>query len=95
MFLFLIIVENLFVNTLLFSTVQLQVPEKYKKLLQRDGHCAAKLTANSDCVEVILFGGRDECDSLMADTTILRLGECFRVSKIHLTCHSQTMSIVI
>ena len=94
MFVFLIIVEKLFVNTLP-STVQLQVPEKYKKLLQRDGHGAATLTVNSDCVEVILFGGHDECDSLMADTTILRFGECFRVSKIRLTCHTQTEPIVI
>ena len=57
---FLIIFEKLFVNTLLFSTAQLQVPEKYKKLLQRDGHGVATFTANSDCVEVILFGGCDE-----------------------------------
>ena len=63
---------------LLFSTVQLQVPEKSKKLLQRDAHGAATLTVNSDCVEVILFGGRDEINSLMADTTILRFGEYFK-----------------
>ena len=58
--------------------MQLQVPEKYKKLLQRDGHGAATLTVNSDCVEVILFGGRDKDDSLMADTTMLRFGEYFK-----------------
>ena len=58
--------------------MQLQVPEKYKKLLRRDAHGAATVTVNSDCVEVILFGGRDEIGSLMADTTILRFGECFK-----------------
>ena len=61
---------------LLFSTIQLQEPKKYKKLLLRRGHGAATLTVNSDCVEVILFGGYGEGDSLMVNTTILRLGEC-------------------
>ena len=51
------------------------MPEKYKKLIQRQGHGAATLTVNSDCVEVILFGGYDKQDSLIADTTILRFGE--------------------
>ena len=51
------------------------MPEKHKKLIQRRGHGAATLTVNSDCVEVILFGGRDKNDSLMADTTTLRFGE--------------------
>ena len=49
--------------------------EKGKKLIQRYGHGAATIPVNSDCVEVILFGGRDKNDSLMADTTILRFGE--------------------
>ena len=62
----------------LFSTVQLQVPEKYKKLLQRDAHGAATVTVNSDCVEVILFGGRDKKNSRMADTIILKFGEYFK-----------------
>ena len=51
------------------------MPEKYKKLIQRCGHGAATLTVNSDCVEVILFGGYDKNLSFMADTTILRFGE--------------------
>ena len=51
------------------------MPEKYKKLIQRLGHDAATLTVNSDCVEVILFGGYDRRNSLMADTTVLRFGE--------------------
>ena len=56
----------------------MHVAEKYKKLLQRIAHGAATVTVNSDFVEVILFGGRDEDGRLLADTTILRFGECFR-----------------
>ena len=55
------------------------MPEKYKKLIQRRRHGAATLTINSDCVEVILFGGRDKYYSLMANTTILRFGELVKV----------------
>ena len=53
------------------------VPEKDKKLIQRWHHGAAAVTVNSDCVEVILFGGRDKNNSFMADTVVVRLGECF------------------
>ena len=49
---------------------------KDKKLIQRDGHGAAAVTVNSDCVEVILFGGWDKNNSAMADTVVVRLGEC-------------------
>ena len=55
------------------------MPEKYQKLIQRYGHGAAALTVNSDCVEVILFGGRGKNGPLMADTTILRFGELVKV----------------
>ena len=55
------------------------MPEKYKELIQRYGHGAAALTVNSDCVEVILFGGRGKNISLMADSTILRFGEFVKV----------------
>ena len=55
------------------------MPEKDKKLIQRQCHGAATLTVNSDCVEVILFGGFDKNYSLMADTTILRFGEFVKV----------------
>ena len=51
------------------------MPEKYKKLIWRYAHGAATLTVNSDCVEVILFGGYDRNFSLTADTTILKFGE--------------------
>ena len=50
------------------------MPEEYKKLIQRFGHGAATVTVNSDCVEVILFGGLFRSDSFMTDT-IIRLGE--------------------
>ena len=52
------------------------MPEKDKKLIQRWYHGAAAVTVNSDCVEVILFGGCDKNDSLMADTVVVRFGEC-------------------
>ena len=52
------------------------VPEKGKKLKQRWCHGAAAVTVNSDCVEVILFGGYDKNSSLMSDTVEVRLGEC-------------------
>ena len=52
------------------------MPEKDKKLLQRCSHGAAAVTVNSDCVEVILFGGWDDNGSVMADTVVVRLGEC-------------------
>ena len=51
------------------------MPEKHKKLIQRCRQGAATLTVNSDCVEVILFGGHDKNGSLMADTSILTFGE--------------------
>ena len=53
------------------------MPEKDKKLIQRWSHGASAVTVNSDCVEVILFGGRDKDDSLIAYTVAVRFGECF------------------
>ena len=52
------------------------MPEKDKKLIKRRRHGAAAVTVNSDCVEVILFGGVNENGSLMADIVVVRLGEC-------------------
>ena len=52
------------------------MPQKDKKLIQRESHGCAAVTVNSDYVEVILFGGWDENDSLMADTVVVRFGEC-------------------
>ena len=58
------------------------MPEKDQKLLQRWGHGAATVTVNSDCVEIILFGGWKD-DSLIADTVVVRFGECFSIPLIH------------
>ena len=56
------------------------MPEKDKKLIQRFDHGAAAVTVNSDCVEVILFGGqRIFRGSLLADPVVLRYGECTKV----------------
>ena len=51
------------------------MPEKDKKLIRRYGHGAAAVTVKSDCLEVILFGGFKK-GSLMANTVVVRLGEC-------------------
>ena len=65
--------------SLLFYTVQVQVPEKDKKLIQRYGHGAAAVTVNSDCVEVILFGGwKEQRGSPIADPVVVRFGKCGR-----------------
>ena len=56
--------------------MQLQVPGKYKKLLQRFSHGAAAFTVNSALVEVILFGGQKELQgSLIADPVVLGFGK--------------------
>ena len=48
----------------------------YKKLLQRHGHSAAPLAISPECVEVFLFGGKQEImGSSFADTTALRFGK--------------------
>ena len=56
------------------------MPEKDKKLIQRWGHSAAAVTVNSDCVEVVLFGGFNKDLSVMADTVVVRLGECLMLN---------------
>ena len=56
------------------------MPDKYKTLIQRSGHCASAFIVNSDCVEMILFGGeRKYRESLIADPVVLRFGKCIRV----------------
>ena len=65
---------------LLHYTVQVQVPENYKVLIQRHGHGAAAVTVNSDYVEMILFGGKRKIGrSFLADSVVLKFGECIRV----------------
>ena len=55
------------------------MPEKDKKLIQRVGHGAAAVTINSDCVELILFGGMNNKASYIADPVVLRFGKCIGV----------------
>ena len=56
--------------------MQVQIQEKDKKLIQRYGHGAAAVSVNSDCVEVILFGGKRKYrGSHIADQVVLRFGE--------------------
>ena len=72
------------------------MPEKNKKLIQRLTHGAAAVTVNSNCVEVILFGGWKELlGSYIADPVVLRLGECIRelgVEVIRMTAGHTTPS---
>ena len=57
----------------------MQVPEKDKELIHRYGHGAAAVTVNSDCVEVILFGGKRKfIGSLLADPVVLTFGKWIR-----------------
>ena len=46
-----------------------------KKLLQRCGHSAASFTISPDCMEVVLFGGKNEYYDDIADTAVLRFGK--------------------
>ena len=60
----------------------MQVPKKYKRLIQRYDHGAAAVTVNSDCVEVILFGGYKDLllgSPPIADPVVLRFGKCSSV----------------
>ena len=57
----------------------MQVPEKDKELIQRFGHGAAAVTDNSDCMEVIVFGGHKKLGgSIIADPVVLTFGKCIR-----------------
>ena len=52
------------------------MPEKDNELIQRFGHGAAAVTVNSDCVEVILYGGNKELGgSFIANAVVLRFGK--------------------
>ena len=54
----------------------MEVPKNDKKLIQRWCHGAAAVTVNSDCEEVILFGGRDKNGFILADSVVVTFGEC-------------------
>ena len=55
----------------------MEVSEENKKLIQRSGHSTAAVSINSDCMEVILYGGWNNDDMLIGDTVVVRFGECF------------------
>ena len=46
-----------------------------KKLVQRCDHSAASFTISPECMEVVLFGGRNESFQSIADTAVLRFGK--------------------
>ena len=50
-------------------------------LQPRQGHCAAAISLSPGITEVVIFGGADrfpaQLINVMADTTVLRFGECF------------------
>ena len=51
------------------------MPEIDKKLIKRYRHGTAAVTVNSDCVDVILFGGQEELGgSRIANPVVLRFG---------------------
>ena len=52
-----------------------------KKLVQRQVHSAAALTISPQCIEVVLFGGKQSKDLLapsIADTAVLRFGKIYQ-----------------
>ena len=53
------------------------MPEKDKELIKRYRHDAAAVTVNSDCVEVILFGGKKKPREslIIASPVVLRFGQ--------------------
>ncbi len=56
-----------------------QIKMNNKKMLERCYHCAASFSINSDCNEVMIYGGRNSFYSseMMSDTAVLRLGKSF------------------
>ena len=51
-----------------------------KELLKRWIHSAAALNVSSECVEVILFGGRREYSGTnVANTAVLRVGKSYNI----------------
>ena len=49
-------------------------------MLKRLRHGAAALSVSSECVEVILFGGRTEIDGTdLANTAVLRFGRSYDI----------------
>ncbi len=68
---------------LLFILFVQYLPLQIAKLPQpRYGHCAAAFVISSEFTEVVLFGGDEELNCHLSDTTILRIGECTDFYKI-------------
>ncbi len=44
----------------------------------RDTHCAAAFVISSELTEIVIFGGYDEHDHRLSDTTILRLSKFYK-----------------
>ena len=70
--------DHLLIVSISLNCVQVQVPEKYKKLIQRFRHGAAAVTFNSHYVEVIIFGGWNKGLSTIADPVVITFGKCIR-----------------
>ncbi len=59
----------------IISIVQ-YLPLQIAKLPQpRDSHCATAFVISSELTEVVLFGGNDQRNHHLSDTTTLRIGE--------------------
>ena len=51
-----------------------------KDILKRVYHGAAAFSVSSECVEVILFGGRSKIDGTnLTNTTVRRFGRCYDI----------------
>ena len=65
---------------LTFLLLLLQVRVKNKEMLKRYVHRAAALSVSSECVEVILFGGRSEMlGTDLANTAVFRFGRSYDI----------------
>ena len=65
---------------LTFLLLLLQVRVENKDMLKRMSHGAAAFSVSSECVEVILFGGRSEVGGTdLANTAVLRFGRSYDI----------------
>ena len=65
---------------LTFLLLLLQVRVENKDMLKRMYHGAAALSVSSECVEVILFGGRSKTHGTdLANTAVLRFGRSYDI----------------
>ena len=64
------------------------------KLMQKYNHSAAPLTISPECIEVVLFGGKQKrFGSPIADTTVLRFGKFLNLCSIQLK--SMTAIVIV